>query len=94
MPYVEVPIIGSGTREDPYRANLRVSKSAVIPSNPDGSPKHKTTVVWVNDKYDNEIERGKRRIPTEEAKELIRQIDPKLQPVQRGLRDIHATSKR
>jgi hypothetical protein len=79
--YLEVPIIGSGARVDPYRASLRVPKSCVIPSNlTTGAPKQTTTLAWVADKYDTEVDRSIRRIPATEARALIRQLDPKANP--------------
>lgn len=79
--YLEVQIDGSGDRTkgqggDPYRARLNVPKSAVIPSNADGSPKNTTTVVWVDDKYDRDVPRNIKRIPLEEGRDLARQMDP------------------
>ncbi len=76
--YIEVPIVGSGTREDPYRAGINVSKSCLIPTNPDGTPQNTTALVWVADKYDAEVDRSIRRIPAAEGRALARQIDPKV----------------
>lgn len=75
--YLEVPIIGSGARGDQYRANLRVPKSCVIPSNPNGSPKFSSTLVWVPDRFDAEVDRRLRRIPSGEARTLVAQMDPR-----------------
>jgi len=50
MPYVEVPIIGTGTERDPYRPSLPAGVtrwSAHIPSNPDGRPRFLTALVWI-----------------------------------------------
>jgi hypothetical protein len=82
MPYVEVPIIGSGEGRthggDPYRAALSVPKSAVIPTDKDGKPLYTTTIVWVDDKNETEIPRDRRRIPEKEARRLLREMDPQL----------------
>jgi hypothetical protein len=74
--YIEVPIIGSGTKEDPYRASVAVPRSCLIPSNPDGSPKFATTLVWVPDKYDKDVDPRITRIPLAEGRVLAKQMDP------------------
>lgn len=83
MPYLEVPIIGSGEprtarnpQGDSYRGAVTVGKSCVIPSNPDGSPKFTTAIVWVPDKYETEIPRAIPRIPLAQGRQLARQMDP------------------
>jgi hypothetical protein len=97
MPYIEVPIIGSGdSRNDPYRAGINVSKSCVIPTDKDGKPTSTTTIVWVPDRYETEIPRSITRINTTEARELIRQLDPNVNPdrVEQKPRTSPASGKR
>jgi hypothetical protein len=74
--YIEVPIIGSGAVDDKYRAAVRVPTSAVIPSDKDGKPKFTTTIVWIDDKHETEVDRSIRRIPLQEARQLAKQMDP------------------
>ena len=87
MPYIEVPIIGSGAPRsqkephgDPYRPAIALPKRAVIPSNPDGSPKFTTCLVWIPDQYETSIDRTIVRIPIKRARALIRELDPRLNP--------------
>lgn len=77
MAYIEVPIVGSGARDDPYRVSLGVPKSALIPTGEDGKPVHTTAFVWVDDKHDGEVDRRIPRIPPQAAHALIKQQDPK-----------------
>ena len=46
-----IPIIGSGTRDDPYRPSLPagVAYSAQIPTGPDGRPLYLDAPVWLDD---------------------------------------------
>jgi hypothetical protein len=76
MPFIEVPIIGSGDTFDPYRAETTLPKSAVIPTDSNGRPRFTTTIVWIPDARDKDIPRSKARIPLEAARALIRQLDP------------------
>jgi len=56
--FVALPIIGSGTEDDPYRPDLppillklrAIKISAHIPSNPDGTPKFANAIVWIPDR--------------------------------------------
>lgn len=86
MPYIEVPIEGSGDGPlsrggDPYRARMNgVPGSAVIPTDKDGKPTQTTAIVWVDPKNDTEVDRSIRRIPDTEARGLLRQLDPKVDP--------------
>ena len=80
--YIEVRIDGSGdgmlaNGGDPYRARLTVPGSAIIPGDSQGRPLNTTTIVWVADKFDTEVPRNIKRIPLEEGRTLVRQLDSK-----------------
>jgi hypothetical protein len=80
VPYIEVPIEGTGEHGNHYRAKLRrgVPRSAVIPSLPNGKPRYTTALVWVDDQYDNELAKGLTRISASEGRALARQMDNRL----------------
>jgi len=43
-----VPVIGTGTKGDPYRVKLSIAHSALIPSNPDGTPRFNWALCLVS----------------------------------------------
>lgn len=47
--YGATKVIGSGTMDDPYRADVNVPCSSIIPSNPDGTPKFNWCLVRLKD---------------------------------------------
>jgi hypothetical protein len=88
--YVEVPIVGRGTIKNPYRAKMPtgVSYSAVIPTDNNGKPKHKKTVVRifgdrVPKRLRGKISRQKKRlrgkITRQKAIDRAKQLDSILQ---------------
>jgi hypothetical protein len=94
MPYIEVPITGDGSRENPYRANTTLPKSAVIPTDSQGKPRHTTTIVWVPANRERDIPRNIRKLTDEEGRRLARQLDPGSKPRDMERRAIHVTRNR
>lgn len=83
--YISVPIIGSGTELDPYRADVPalllkipgLVVNAQIPSNPDGTPKFSDTYIWIPDRL---LPPGLTAIPNTTARAAIKARDPKADP--------------
>lgn len=83
MPFIRVPIIGSGTRANPYRPALppvAVRWSAHIPSFPDGQPRYSNAYVWVPQGVHGQLPPEVTRVPRDEAYTAIRQRDPDARP--------------
>lgn len=78
--HLEVPIIGTGTRDDPFRADLPdgADYQACIPTGPDGRPLHMTCVVVVAD--GSRVPARAKALSQNEARTRIRNQDPKADP--------------
>lgn len=85
MAYLQLPITGTGTREDPFRPQFPVTIppitslprfrwSAHIPSNPNGTPRFANCYVWIPDSFT--LPDGVTIIPLNTARAALKTRDP------------------
>ena len=87
MAYLQLPITGTGTRDDPFRPNFPLTIppitsisgfrwSAHIPSNPDGTPQFADCFLWIPDSIS--LPGGVTVVPLNTARNAIKNRDPSI----------------
>ena len=73
--YAIARIIGTGTPDDPYRADAEPYGPCVIPSNPDGSPKYGWCLMKLHD-FDNTTGTDLFKLPKVSLSTTVGDISP------------------